>query len=344
LALTTATASLLCAWTNTLAYILTCPSDAIATPATQVPIGTVVSYTSPCDANAQASALATALLHCTYTNDDLAFAALCPVSCTTGPIPTFATLAQLQATSGTSNGELAAVFVSFPAEGEPLNVAYYAWNSTTWLATAEPPICRAATYQANAVVPIPAGTTTSQVSKADANAQAAELATAQLNCQYCNKFLAGSCAAQTGSVPLTATDAANALYSVADSTYCAGDFETVYSLANSLNQQPAAQREGASKSCFWNSQTTTQVCPASPYYYSTAVTSVYLAAGVIQSQIDQATADQQAVTLALSLLNCIFANAQVILRCGTNADYAAIMANSTLLNTPYTGVLDAGTV
>jgi hypothetical protein len=314
-----------------------------------VPAGQVGSLVSQADANARALAAATSELDCFWVNQALP-AEECPNLLTAGYADGPGNF--LTQTPGSSIDIPAAVVASTVGVTEANTTAQQVARSLLvcrWISNSiaepcppVPPLYQGQVYlQTGETSQIDAGLIESYVSQADADAQATLIAQSLLNCIYCNEAIPATCA-QTGldgeSVDRTTGAAAGSI--------CGPSVEAVAASAISLASVPAPPPTILSGCRFTNQRVIVRCSSAfvlppeldttgaifhyvdetnTDYDQNRSTPYVVIEAGSVSilrapggSMTPQQDANEQAILLGLSTLDCVFTNDQQTGTCPNN--------------------------
>ncbi len=190
-----------------------------------------------------------------------------------------------------------------------------------WLNTVQTVTC-ATPGAVNYSHTVAAATLTSPTSRADANTQAAALASGYLDCRYANDAQTATCVGgalvQSGANPITVA---------------AGTIFSAINAADATAQALAVAQ--ASLTCRWENTERVKTCPqdtgheASPT--ASPVRQATVPAGTFSSTLSQADANEQADLFATAQLDCRYCNTLVEALCVTGGSYdqtAAVVAGT----------------
>ena len=314
-ALAAAQSQLVCAWLNA-SQTANCGAGAtvgLGNPST-VAAGSVTSTISQADADEQALAIATSLLVCSYPNTQQG-----PITC---PVDS----GGVAANTGASNPITiaAGTFTSSINQADANAQAVLAANQLLrcqWGNDQTTVVCptsggqpASATVSPVYQVVIPANTFLSDISRAEANAQALQFANSQLDCLYCNLAVPAACVNVNGpSIDATAP--------VAAGTFCATTFGAAQSLATTLAAIPIEVSANGALCRYANDQIIAKcvgdgVNFVGPYNVTTGAglsavslsQSVTVPAGTFITTTSKADANAQAAAAAIASLNCFWSS------------------------------------
>jgi len=317
-----------CQWSSTLQPAVVCPEDE-GHPASETvsPVysvqpaaGAFISSISRADANEMAEAFSIAQLDCRYCNTEIPALCVIPEGSddATADVPAGSFCELTYAAAQSLASALAAIPIKIKVSGTP--TCHYTNDRQAAVCVQPDPNPDGYLYkfttaagvgisdESSGIIIVDAGSVTSVVSKADANAQAAALALSFLNCFFDSEENLGvSCPedAAFGSYPTYSSPL----------VLTAGFFTSYTSLAeaNILRDVYLA----SVTRCFWHNDARTAMCDSTEGQHVTTGTNLYLAitpddavipAATLISLISKSDVNALAAALAIASLICNYAN------------------------------------